>query len=102
MLAELPGEFLPAAAVLVLQLHARRAEGVLLRRARPVGFEGSGSGLALGLELLLLVGLRAVAAAGDDERACALRIRDADVQRGEAAHREADDMRPSELQVVEY
>src|ERR1044071_2527208 len=72
VVGELPGELGPAARVLVLELHARRAEGILLRRLDPIRFKRSGGGLALGAELVLLFGLGAVAAAGDDERARAL------------------------------
>src|SRR5204863_7995807 len=43
----------------------------------------------------------AVAAAGDDERAGALGVGDADMQRRKPAHRQADDMGALELQVIE-
>src|SRR5207302_2183684 len=96
MLGELLREFRPAARILVLELHARRAEGVFARRFGPVRLERGGGRFALGTELVLLVRLGAVAAAGDDERARALRVRNAYMQRREAAHREADDVRALE------
>ena len=81
----------PAARVLVLELDSRRPERVLFRGILPVRLEGRRRGLALGPELLLFVGLGTVAAAGDDERARAPGIGDADVQRRESAHGEADE-----------
>jgi hypothetical protein len=102
MLAQLLRELGPAARVLVLELHARGAERVLLRCLRPVRFERCGRRLALGSEFVLLVGFCAVAAAGDDERARALRIREPDVQRREAAHRQSDHMRAFDLEVIQH
>ena len=49
-----------------------------------------------------LVGLRAVAAAGDHQRAGALGIGEAEMQRREAAHRDADDVRLGDLEPVEH
>src|SRR5438105_1294281 len=79
---------------LVLELHARRAEGVFARRFGPVRLERGDGRFALGAELVFLLRLGAVAAARDDERACALRVADTDVQGSEAAHRKSDDVRP--------
>jgi hypothetical protein len=48
------------------------------------------------------VRLGAVAAAGDDQRQRALGICQAEMQRREAAHREADDMRPGDGEPIQH
>ncbi len=96
-------EFAQAARVLVLELHPGRAVGIgfgglrhaeLLeaRRAR-LGFRG---------ELGPHRGLGAVAASGDDQREGALGIGEAEMQGGEAAHRQADDMGLVDLEGIEH
>src|SRR4051812_19455614 len=102
VLGELAGELGPAARVLVLELHARRAEGVLGRGFAPVAEEGSGRRFALGPELVFLLRLGAVAAAGDYQRARTVRVRNAEVQRGESAHREPDHVRALDAEMVEH
>src|SRR3990170_4280076 len=101
MAGELVGELAPAAWILVLVLHARRPEPVLGGRRRPVGLEALRRGLALGAELLLFAGLRAVPAAADDQRPRPVRMREAHVQGREPAHRQADDVRAVDPEMVE-
>src|SRR5207249_70299 len=55
-------------------------------------------GLALGCELCPPVGRGAIAAAGYHQRACAVRIREAEMQRCKTAHRQADHMRLVDLE----
>src|SRR5205823_13044056 len=80
-------------------------------RAGTVGLADLGHALLLDLsrgarglllELLTLVGLRAIAAAGDDQRAGAIGIGEAEMQDGKPAHRNANDMRLRETQAVEH
>src|SRR3954471_19516491 len=97
MLGELLREFSPAARILVLELHARRAERVFRRRVEPVRLEGRCGGFAFGAELRARVGSAAIAAARDDERARALWVGDADMQGRKPAHRKADDVGGLEL-----
>ena len=100
--SELVGEFLPAARVLVLELHARRRERVAHRRlAHADLLEAPGGGLGFLRELRTLVGGCAIAAAADDQRQCALRIGEAEVQRRKSAHRQTDDVGLVDLQSVQ-
>ena len=50
---------------------------------------------------LALVGLRPIAATGDDERADAGRIREAEVKGRDATHRQADDVCPVDREGIE-
>src|SRR3954453_11862784 len=102
MLLELVAEFLPAARVLVLKLHARWPKRVSLGRLRHAGFlERARRGLGLVCELLAFFGSGPVAAARDYQGASALRIGKAKMERSEAAHRKPDNMRLVELESVE-
>ena len=62
----------------------------------------AGDRLGLGAELLALPALGAVAAAGDAQRQRARGMAEAEMQRGEAAHRQADDVRLVDLQMIEH
>ena len=65
-------------------------------------FEILGGGFRLLGKLAALVGRRAIAAAGHHQRAGALGVGKAEMQRGEAAHRQADDVRLVDLERVEH
>ena len=103
MLRELVGEFAPTARVLVLQLHPRRPQRIGFGRLGHVLLlEPSGAGLRLRGELRPRARARAIAAAGDDERAGALGIGEAEMGGREAAHGQADDVRLVDLQGIEH
>src|ERR1051326_4712453 len=103
MLRELIGEFPPAARILVLVLHPRRAERIALGGLLHAELlDALGGSLGLLGELLARLGRRAVAAAPDHDRARALRIDEAEMQAGESAHRQADDVRPVDFQRIEH
>ena len=68
MPGEVRGEFVPAARVLVLELHPARALGIGLGGDAHPGALDQGDGLGgLVVELLALAGLGAIAAAGDHQ-----------------------------------
>src|SRR5438874_7670590 len=99
MLGELREEFGVAARVLVQVLHPGRAGTVgLADLGHALLLDLSRGARGLLLELLTLVGLRAIAAAGDDQRAGAIGIGEAEMQDGKPAHRNANDMRLRETQ----
>src|ERR1700686_2601787 len=103
MFGELISELTPATRVLVLELDARRPERIAssgLRHAYPL--ETPRGGLDLGGELRPLVGRGAVAATGHHQRACAIRIGEAEMQRSKTAHRQADHMRIVDLESIDY
>src|SRR5262249_10887096 len=103
VLSELVDEFLPAAWILVLELHARRSERIGFGRLFHAGLlELSRRGLGFFGELLPLIRHRAVAAARHHQRTRALRVDEAEVQRREAAHGQADDMGLVDSQRVEH
>ena len=103
MLGEIGGKFGPAARVLVLELHARRADAIGLRRDLHAGAFDQRRGLrGLVVKLLALAGLGAIAAAGDDQRQGALGIGKAEMQGRKPAHRDADDVRLADRQRVEH
>src|SRR4051794_33377882 len=82
-----------AARILVLKLHARRPEGVPLRKglhARPSDCVRDNIGLRS--EGLALVELGPIAAATDAERQRARLMAKPKMQSGETSHRETDDM----------
>ena len=67
---------------------------VLRDDVAPVALVGVGEGEGVGAEGRRALRLRAVAAPGDDERDTPVGVAQAQVQRGEAAHRVADDDGP--------
>src|SRR5688572_16161824 len=102
MLGELAGELAPTARILVLELHARRAERIALcHLGHALLLDLLRGGVGLGAELLALGGLRAIAATAHDEGKRPLCVGDAEMQRGETAHGEAADMGLVDAQVVE-
>ena len=102
MRLELLDEFLESARVLALELHPGRPFAVLRAgRRHALGIERLRRSLAFGAELVLLARLGAVAAARDNERPRAVRMREADVQGREPAHGEPDHVRLVDLQVIE-
>ena len=102
MPGEARGEFAPAARILVLQLHPARAEGIAPARGfHPLAFDQDDGPCRLVAELLALAWLGAIAAAGDDQGQSTVGIGEAEMQRGEPAHRDADDMRLVDRQGIE-
>ncbi len=102
VLAEPAHHLLPAARVLGLELDARGAAAIDLGEAPAAALlEASGGLLGLGAEARLLRLLGAVADAGADQRERAPRVVEAEVQRREGAHRQADDMRALDPGAVE-
>ena len=96
MLGQLCLELGEAARVLVLELHARRAVGVALGEGlHPRLAENRDDVRHLLAEALALGRVRAVAAAGDHQRARPRGVAEAEMQGREPAHREAHDMRLS-------
>src|SRR5437763_16582483 len=103
MLGQLREELGVAARVLVEVLHAGRAGAVALRDlGHAFGFDLRRRARRLLAELLALVGLGAVAAAGDDKRVCEFRVGKADMQDGKPAHRDADYMRLGAPRSAQY
>src|SRR5579862_524086 len=103
MLGELGEELGIAARVLVEVLHAGRPGAVGLGdfgHAVALDFRRGAAGFIA--ELLALVGLRAVAAAGDDQGGGAVGIGETEMQHGKAAHRDADDVRLRNVESVEH
>ena len=99
------GELRPAARVLVLELHPGRADRVPLGHLRrALGLERGRGGLALGAERVLArSGWRAVARRRPPPRtATRSGCRERQVQRGEAAHGQADHVRPADAQAVQH
>ena len=86
MLGELLGEFVPAARVLVLELDPRRPERIGLDRLRHALLEFPCGRLGFRCELLALIGRGTVAATRHHQRARALWIGEAEVERRETAH----------------
>ena len=100
---ELVGEFAPAARILVLELHARRPERVTFGGLRhALLLEILGGCLGFFGKLSALIGSSAIAAAGDHQRASAVRIGKAKMQSRKAAHRQSDDMRLVDFERVEH
>ncbi len=96
-------ELREAARILVLELHPGRAVGVFLGKGFDAVLVQEGrDGGGLGAERFLLAFLRAIAAAGDDQRQGACGVAEAEMQRREAAHRQADHMRLADAQVVQH
>ena len=95
-------ELLPALRVLVDELHARRPPAVELRdRRHAVGLEPLRDELGVLPERLAVGDDAAVAAARDDQGQRAVRVLDAEEQRGVAAHGQAAHVGPRDAQVVE-
>src|SRR6185312_6436160 len=102
VLTELVDEFLEAARVFHLELFAAWSRAVDWRKSfRSFGFPAFGDDLDLLPELGRLVRLCAHTGCADNDRERAMRIVDTVVERGEAAHRQADDMRLVDLQMIE-
>src|ERR1051325_11481558 len=103
MLGEMRHELGIAAGVLVQILHTGRAGAVGLRDLGPALLRDLRGGAAgLFLKLLALGGLGALAATRDDKRIGAIRVRETEMQDGNPAHRNADDMRLRKPQPVEH
>src|SRR5438270_208947 len=103
MLGELREVFGEGALILELELHALRTDAVRgdeLRHA--FAPDALGVGARILLELLVMRRVRAIRAARHRDGECAIGIVHAEMQRGEGAHREADDMRPLDLQTIEH
>src|SRR5713226_3315913 len=97
------GEFLPTARVLVLELHAARAERIHLREfLGALLFEIIGNLQRDAAKILLEFLLAAIAGAGDRERQRALGCAQTNMHGAEAAHREPDDVRLVDLEPVEH
>ena len=89
--------------VLVLELHTRWAIGILRREdLHPLFLDECRDSLCLSAELLGLSLLRAVAAPRDAQRQRTRRMAEAIVQRGEPAHRQSDNMRLVDLQMIQH
>ncbi len=103
MFGELVDEFGKAARILIPQRQAARAMAIGRRDMRHAFFEhGFRQIPCLRLKFLVLVGVRTVAATGDDQRQRARGISHAEMERGEPAHRIAHDMRPLDAERVEH
>src|ERR1700719_1881437 len=103
MFGELTGELAPATRVLVLELDAPWPERVARSRlCHACLLETLRGGLGAGGELRPLAGRGAVAAAGHHQRACVIRIGEAEMQRSKTAHRQADHMRLVDLETIDY
>src|SRR6266511_3009249 len=103
VLGKLVDEFLPAARVFILKLHARRSERIGLRCLRHAGLlELPCRRLRFRCELLTLVGRGPIAAARHHQRTRALRIGEAEVECREAADGKSDDMSFVDFQRVEH
>src|ERR1700730_1860502 len=103
MFGELISELAPATRVFGLELDAHRAERIAhsgLRHAYLL--ETPRGGRDLGSELRPLVGRGAIAATGHHQRTRAIRIGEAEMQRRKPAHRQADHMRPVDLESIDY
>src|SRR5882672_9751991 len=96
------GELLPAARILVLELHPACAKRIDLRELLgALAFEIVRHLQRDAAKILLVFLLAAIAGAGDRERARALRRAQPEMHRAEAAHRKPDDMRLVDFQGVE-
>src|ERR1700738_3812207 len=103
MFGKLVAKFLPAARVLVLELHARGSERIALSRAHHAGLlEFLRGRFGFLREYSALVGRGAIAAAGNPQRPRAFRIGKAEMQGCEAAHREPDNVSLVELEPIEH
>src|SRR6185295_3662722 len=103
MFRELVDELGKATRILVAQRQASRAMAIRRRDVHHAFFKHGFRQLTrLHLELFVLVRMRAVATAGDDERKGAWRVSYAEMQRGEPAHRIADYVRPLDAECIEY
>ena len=92
-----------AARILVLELNARRSVGILPGEGRhALVLQRPGHDADLGLELRRLVLLRAIADAGHDQRSRPRRVAEAEVEAGEAAHRQADHMRLVDPEMIHH
>src|SRR5690242_14023928 len=99
---ELIDEFLEAARVFHLELFAARSGTVDWREFfRAFGFPAFRNGLDFFPELSRLVRLGPHTGCADNDRKRTMRIVDAIVERGESAHRQADDMCLADLQMIE-
>ncbi len=97
------GELGPAARVLVLELDPGRADRVALGHlGRALGLERVRNGLRLGAERVGALGFRAVSGPGDHRRAEPVRVVHGQVQRGEAAHGQADRVGLVDAQAVQH
>ncbi len=103
MLGQVSGELGEAAGVLVLELHAGRALGIARgERRHAVPLQGLTARGSLGLEPGGLRRLGAVAATGDHQGHGSSWVAEAEVQGGEPAHGQADDMGALDAEVVEH
>src|SRR4029079_18537032 len=103
MLGELIGELAPAARILVLMLHAGRAQRIALGRLlHGQLFEPLGRGFRFLGEFRALARRRAIAAARHHDRAGSVAVSEAEMKRAEAARRQADNMSLVDLQSIEH
>jgi hypothetical protein len=97
------GELGPAERVLVLELDPGRAGRVPLGdRGRAAGFERGRDGLGFGPERGLPVRRRPVACAGRHRGQHPVRVPEHQVQRGETAHGQADQVGRRDAQTVQH
>src|SRR5260221_14320372 len=98
---ETVSELLPAARILVLELHPACAKRIDLREFfRALLFEIVRNLQRDAAKILLILLLAAIAGTGDCERQRTLRRAEPEMHRAESAHRKPDDMRVGDLQCV--
>ncbi len=61
-----------------------------------------GERLRFRLEELILIGMGAISASGDDQRKCPTRMRHPEVQCCKSAHRQANDVRPVDVKAIKH
>src|SRR5688572_11462085 len=103
MLTELAQVLVEPALILGLQLHARGADAVGRNEMlHALLADGLRVGAGVLLELRVLRGMGTVTAAGEGERERAMSIGEAEMQRGEGTHGEADDMGAREAERIQH
>ncbi len=102
MFRERRAELLPSARILVLQLDACRTERIGLGGLGDVErFEAPRRSLGLLLELRTPIRRGPVAASGDHERSRKRAVIQTEVERGEATHRDSDNVSAGQAEAVE-
>src|SRR6516225_1026999 len=103
MLCQHAFEVSEAARVLVFELHARRSVCVLVCKCRHVRRPDElGNGTRLCVESRPLRRLGAVSATANTQGQRPIGMPESEVERGKAAHRQADDMRLVDSQLIQH
>ena|SRR5256885_427453 len=102
MLTHLLLELSPAAKILTLKLHTRKSQRIALDNLREaVDLKCPSRHLHLGIERLLTVGLRPIAATNHNQQERPPKMTKPQIKDAEATHGETDDVRPLDRKIIE-